>query len=90
MHSPRGEQLVFKRDTGSLKNMPYINVGDVVEAFAHANIKAGHDIEAIQETPIETVRMKMKDFSRREVKGAISLVRPKYCLATCLTLYSSN
>ena len=72
MHSPRGKQLVFKRDTGSLKNMPYIDVGDIVEAFAHANIEAGHDIEAIQETAIETVRMKMNGFSRREVKGAIA------------------
>ena len=26
VHSPRGKQLVFKRDTGSLKNMPYIDV----------------------------------------------------------------
>ena len=48
VHSPRGEQLVFKRDTGSLKNMPYINVGDIVEAFAHANIEAGHDIDLPQ------------------------------------------
>ena len=71
MFSRRSEKLVFKRDTGSLKNMSYIDVGDIVEAFAHANIEVGHDIEAIQETPIETVRMKMKDFSPREVKGAI-------------------
>ena len=81
VHSPRGEQLVFKRDTGLLKNMPYIDVDDVVDAFAHANIEAGHNIEAIQERPIETVCMKMKDFSRREVKGAILARKAQILLA---------
>ena len=72
VYSPRGEKLVFKRDTGSLKNMPYIDVSDIVEAFAHTNIEADQDIKAIQERKIETVCIKMKDFSRREVKGAIA------------------
>ena len=45
VHSPRGEKLVFKRDYGDLKNMPYIDVDDVTTAFtsksfAHANIEA--------------------------------------------------
>ena len=45
VYSPRGEMLVFKRDTGNLKNIPYIDVDDVttafaLEEFAHANIKA--------------------------------------------------
>ena len=81
MHSPRGEQLVVKRDTGSLKNMPYIDVDDVVDAFAHANIEADQDIKAIQERKIETVRMQMKDFSRREVKGAIAARKAQRILA---------
>ena len=71
-YSPRGKQLVFKRDTGNLKNMLYIEMSYIVEAFAHANIEANQDIKAIQERNIQTVRMKMKDFSRREVKGAIA------------------
>ena len=49
----RGEKLVFKRDTGSLKNMPYINVGDIVEAFAHANIEAAQDIEIVRAREID-------------------------------------
>ena len=45
VHSPRGKKLVFKRDTGNIKNMPYIDVDDVTKAFAskafaHANIEA--------------------------------------------------
>ena len=49
VYSPRGEKLVFKRDTRNLKNMPFIELGDIVEAFAHANIEADQDIKAIQE-----------------------------------------
>ena len=70
VYSPRGTKLVFKRDTGNLKNMPYINVGVIIEAFAHANIEAAQDIEAIKKRKIETVRMNMKGFSRKEVKRA--------------------
>ena len=70
VHSPRGEKLTFKRDTGNLKNMPYIDVDDIttafaLEAFAHANI------EAFQEKRIQTVRKNMEGFSPKEVKRAI-------------------
>ena len=70
VYSPRGEKLIFKRDTGNLKNMPYIDVDDVttafaLEAFAHANI------EAVQEERIQTVRKNMEGFSRKEVKREI-------------------
>ena len=41
VHLPRGEKFVFKRDTGTTANMPYIDVCDIAEAFAHANIEAG-------------------------------------------------
>ena len=67
LYSPSGSKFVFKRDTGSLENIPYINVSDVTEAFAHVNVEAGQDIKAIQERKIQTVRMKMKDFFRRDV-----------------------
>ena len=33
VHSPQGEKLVFKRDTGLAENMPYIDVRDVTEAL---------------------------------------------------------
>ena len=49
VYSPGDEKLVFKRDVGNLVNMPYIDVGDVTDAFAHANIKA------LQERPLKTV-----------------------------------
>ena len=81
VHSPRGEKLVFKRDTGTTANMPYTDVRDIAEAFAHANIVADHDTKAMQERTIQTVRMKMKDFSRREVKGAIAARKAKIMLA---------
>ena len=69
MNSPRGEKLVYKRDSGNLKNMPYIDVADVTtafasEAFAHANI------EAFQKKKIQTVCKNMEGFSCKEVKGA--------------------
>ena len=48
-------RLVFKREKdGNLKNMPYIDVCDVTEAFTHVNIKA------IQEKKIQMIRMNMK------------------------------
>ena len=70
MYSPRGEILVFKRDSGNLKNMPYIDVDDVTtafawEAFAHANI------EAAQEKIIQTVRKKHGGVLTQEVKRTI-------------------
>ena len=70
VYSLRGEKLVFKRDTGNLKNMPYIDVDDVtkafaLEAFAHANI------EAAQEKRIQTVRKNMEGYSHKEVKRVI-------------------
>ena len=81
VYLPRGEKLVFKQDTRNLKNMPFIEMGDIVEAFAHANIEADQDIKAIQERNIQTVCMKMKDFSRREVKGAIAARKAQIMLA---------
>ena len=54
MHSPRGKKLVFKRDIGNLKNMPYINVDDVTKAFA-SEVFALANIEAAQEKIIQTV-----------------------------------
>ena len=62
VYLPRGEKLVFKRDTGNLKNIPCIDVDDVTkvfasEAFAHTNIKA------FQEKKIQTVRKNMEGFS---------------------------
>ena len=70
VHLPRGEKLVFKKDSGVPKNMPYFDLDDVttafeLEAFAHANI------EAAQETRIQTVRKNMEGYSRKEVKRAI-------------------
>ena len=65
VHSTQGEKLHFKIDTGLLENMPYIDVRDVTEAFAHANI------EAIQEKNIQTDRKNTEGFSRKEVKGAV-------------------
>ena len=64
VYSPQGEKLKFKRDTGLPENMPYIDVRDVTEAFANANI------EAFQEKNIQTVRKNMEGFSRKEVKRA--------------------
>ena len=70
MHSPRGEKLVFKRDTGNLKNMPYIDVDDVTKAFA-SEAFALANIDAAQEKIIQTVRKNMEGYSRKEVKRAI-------------------
>ena len=81
VYLPRGEELFFKRDAGNLKNMPYIEMGNIVKAFAHANIEADQDIKAIQERKIETVCMKMKDFSRAEVKEAIAARKAQIMLA---------
>ena len=64
VHSPRDEKLVFKRDTGTLENMPYIDVRDTTESFANANI------EAFQEKSLQTVCKNMEGFSRKEVRGA--------------------
>ena len=64
VYMPQGEKLEFKRDTGLCENMPYIDVRDVTEAFANANIKA------FQEKNIQTVRKNMEGFSRKEVKRA--------------------
>ena len=64
VYMPQGEKLEFKRDTGLCENMPYIDVRDVTEAFANANI------EAFQEKSIETVCTNMDGFSRKEVKQA--------------------
>ena len=76
-----GDKLVSKRDVGSLENMPYIHVSDVPEAFAHANIEASQDIEVMLQREIQTVPMKMKDFSRNEVKGDIAARKAQIMLA---------
>ena len=82
IYSPCGDKLVFKRENkGNLKSMPYINVGDVTEAFTHANTEASPDIEAIQKKKIHTIHMKMKEFSLKEVKGAIAACKAQIMLA---------
>ena len=57
VHLPRGKKFIYKQDTGNLKNMPYIDVGAVTEAFAHANI------EAFQEKKIQKVYKNTEGFS---------------------------
>ena len=69
VYSPGGEKLVFKRDTGNLKGMPYVDLNDVTTAFA-SEMFANANIDALQERKIETVRKNMEGFSRKEVKGA--------------------
>ena len=58
VYSPSGEKFVFKRDTGNLKNMSYIGVGDVTKAFA-SEAFALANIEAAQEKRIQTVQKYM-------------------------------
>ena len=48
--------------------MPYIDVADVIAAFAEEFANA--NIAAFQEMKIKTTRENMKDFSHKEVKGA--------------------
>ena len=62
---PQGKKLHFKRDTGALENMLYIDIRDITEAFTHANI------EAFQANNIQTVCKNMEGLSRKEVKGAV-------------------
>ena len=70
MHSPGGEKIVFKRDIGNLKNMPYIDVHDVTKAFT-SEVFALANIVAHQESRIQTIRKNMEGYSRKEVKRAI-------------------
>ena len=69
VYSPGGEKLLFKRDTGNLKGMPYVDLNDVTTAFA-SEMFANANIEALQECKIKTIRKNMEGFSRKEVKGA--------------------
>ena len=38
--TPQGEKILFLRDTGLCNKMPYIDVRQFREGFAHANIEA--------------------------------------------------
>ena len=69
VYSPGGEKIVFKRDTGNLKGMPYVDINDVTTAFA-SEMFANANIDALQERKIETIRKNIEGFSCKEVKGA--------------------